>query len=81
MPARRSALEVSFPDVAEELREEEEEEEEAETGFPGRPTSAPLSARKDTKRKKANSLVDSRVSRLHFRKEPLVVMGARLRLV
>jgi hypothetical protein len=80
MPARRSALEVSFPDVAEELREEEEEEE-AETGFPGRPTSAPLSARKDTKRKKANSLVDSRVSRLHFRKEPLVVMGARLRLV
>jgi hypothetical protein len=79
MPARRSALEVSFPDVAEELREEEEEE--AETGFPGRPTSAPLFARKDTKRKKANSLVDSRVSHLHFRNEPLVVMGARLRLV
>jgi hypothetical protein len=77
MPARRSALEVSFPDIVEELREEED----AETEFTGRPTSAPSSTRKDTKRKKANSLVEARVSRPHFCNEPLVVMGARLRLV
>jgi len=68
MPARRSALEVSFPDIAEELREEED----AETVFPGRPTSAP------SKRKKTNSLVEARVSHPQFFNEPLVVM---LRLV
>jgi hypothetical protein len=55
-PPRRSALEVSFPDLA------PDEEDDVETVT----RTAPSPIRKDSKRKSANSLVDARVSGPHF---------------
>ena len=68
-PPRRSALEVSFPDLT-----DSEEEEDAETLA----CLEPLSVRKDTKRKKINSLVDARVSRSNFCSRTWAVIGMRL---
>jgi hypothetical protein len=73
-PPRRSALEVSFPELAEELGEEEEAETSVSESLPGRFTSesGPSSVRKDSKRKKKDSLVDARVSCPHFCSKPRV---------
>lgn len=68
-PPRRSALEVSFPDLA------ADDEDDVETVT----RTAPSSVRKDSKRKSANSLVDARVSGPHFCSSLRVVMSTQLR--
>lgn len=55
-PPRRSALEVSFPDLAEELQQDDDAETLTHSAF------GPPSVQKDSKRKKNNSLVDERVN-------------------
>ena len=73
-PPRRSALEVSFPDLAEELRAEEDLET---LTLPERSTLGPPSVRKDSKRKKSDSLVDARVSHPPFCGEIRMLMEIR----
>jgi hypothetical protein len=63
-PPRRSALEVSFPDLADELEDEYSASETLANLEPSALGSP--SVRKDSKRKINTSSVDARVSRPHF---------------
>lgn len=76
-PSRRSALEVSFPDLVDQVREEEDIEPLTNRG---RTAPSQSSIRKESKRKKINSPVDARVSIPLFYGKFQVVTHMRLRM-
>lgn len=63
-PPRRNAFEVSFPELADKIREEEEAAQAAAAQARARlgQSASGVHTRKDAKRKKLNSTVDARVS-------------------
>lgn len=59
-PPRRSALEVSFPELADQIHEQEAAAAQPQARFG--PSVSGVHTRKDAKRKKVNSTADTRVS-------------------
>lgn len=72
VPPRRSAFEVSFPnEPADEIREDA-----AAATQPGVRSGPGVNARKDAKRKKVNSIVDTRVSGIYCTNDTYLIISA-----